>query len=143
MWKFGIDIFIEMIIGMDVDKYVIFNVIYDFIVDNKIVVLWVYIFILVFGIQFYKEMEVENWLISKDIGKFSGGKVVFYLKYIIVEVLQDNYWKLYEKLYIFRNIFCCLSGSLMNMSFYMCLFFIGVNLYYWGYIKNCIILGIV
>ncbi|WP_425420577.1 radical SAM protein [Phaeodactylibacter xiamenensis] len=143
MRKFGIDISTEMIIGMDADKHATFNATYDFIVDNKIAVPRVHILTPVPGTQLYKEMEAENRLISKDIGKFSGGKVVFHPKHITAEALQDNYWKLYEKLYTPRNIFRRLSGSPMNMSPYMRLFLTGVNLHYRGHIKNRITPGIV
>ena len=141
--KAGIDISTEMIIGMDADKDSTFNDTYRFILDNKIAVPRIHILTPVPGTQLYREMEAEGRLITDNIGKYSGGKVVFRPKHISPEDLQTNYWALYEKLYSPRNIFRRLSGSPLGLDPYMRLFLAGVNLHYRGHIKNRITPGIV
>lgn len=143
MRKFGIDISTEMIIGMDADDHSIFQDTYDFILDNRIAVPRIHILTPVPGTQLYKEMEAENRLITDDLRKFSGGKVIYQPKNISIEDLQENYWKLYEKLYTVKNILKRLSGSPRSLNPYMRAFLTGVNLHYRGHIKDRITPGIV
>ena len=143
MRKYGIDISTEMIIGMDADDASIFQDTYDFIMENRIAVPRVHILTPVPGTRLYKEMEADNRLISDDLRKFSGGKVVFKPKNFGIEDLQENYWKLYEKLYTPMKIMKRLSGSPKYLNPYMRAFLAGVNLHYRGHIKNRITPGIV
>lgn len=143
MRQYGIDISTEMIIGMDADEHSIFQDTYDFIMDNRIAVPRIHILTPVPGTQLYKEMEAENRLISDDLRKFSGGKVVFQPKNFTTEELQENYWKLYDKLYTPMKILKRLSGSPYALHSYMRAFLAGVNWHYRGHIKNRITPGIV
>lgn len=139
----GIDISTEMIIGMDADDHSIFQDTYDFIMNNKIAVPRVHILTPVPGTQLYKEMEAENRLISDDLRKYSGGKVVFQPKNFTIEELQENYWKLYDTLYTPMKILKRLSGSPRYLHPYMRAFLAGVNWHYRGHIKKRITPGIV
>ena len=128
---------------MDADDPSIFQDTYDFIIDNRIAVPRIHILTPVPGTQLYREMEAENRLLTTDLSKFSGGKVIFQPRNISIDDLQENYWRLYEKLYTFRNILRRLSGSPRTLNPYMRSFLAGVNMHYRGHIKNRITPGIV
>ncbi|MCB0640771.1 MAG: DUF4070 domain-containing protein, partial [Phaeodactylibacter sp.] len=141
--KHGIDISTEMMIGLDGDDESTFQDIYDFVMDNRIALPRVHILTPVPGTQLYREMEAEDRLLTDNLGKYSGSNVIHRPKNIAPEVLQDNYWKLYEQLYKPGRIFKRLSASPKNQNAFLKAFLTGANLHYRSHIKRRITPGII
>lgn len=139
----GIDVSTEMIIGMDGDDDKIFQQTYDFIIQNRIAVPRVHILTPVPGTSLYIELKEEGRIISQDFNRYSGGQVVFRPKNIDPEDLQNNYWKLYTKLFTPTNIYKRMKGSPNPVGSWMNAFTFGVNLHYRGHIQKRITPGIV
>lgn len=139
----GIDISTEMMIGLDGDDESSFQAIYDFVMENRIALPRVHIMTPIPGTQLYEEMEANNRLLTKDIGKFSGSKVLYKPKLMEADILQENYWKLYEKLYTPGKIWKRLGASPKSLNPYMRAFLFGANLHYRSHIKNRITPGII
>lgn len=141
--RHGIDVSTEMIIGLDGDDRSVFQDTFDFIVGNRISVPRVHIMTPVPGTPMHAEMEAEGRITSRDLGRYSGGQVVFRPKNFGAEELQDGYWKLYERLFTLPNIFRRYAGVPGNLGAYMKAFIFGVNWHYRGHIGRRITPGIV
>lgn len=141
--KHGIDVSTEMIIGLDGDDNSVFQKTYDFIMSNRISVPRVHILTPVPGTPMYAQMEQEGRIINRDMGRYSGGQVVFRPKNINADDLQKNYWKLYESLFTGTSIFKRTLGSPFSIASLMRVFVMGVNLHYRDHIKQRITPGIV
>ncbi len=141
--RHNIDVSTEMIIGLDGDDRSVFQDTFDFIVSNRISVPRVHIMTPVPGTPMHAEMEAEGRIISRDLGRYSGGQVVYRPKNFSAEELQNGYWRLYEKLFTVPNIFRRYAGVPASLGAYMKAFIFGVNLHYRGHIGRRITPGIV
>ncbi len=101
----GIEVAISIMFGADGDTISTFQNVYNFIMDNRIVLPKLYILTPTPGTPLYKSLEAENRIIIKDIIKYTAGYAVFKPKNISPDTLEKNYWKLYSKLYSNINIF--------------------------------------
>jgi len=139
----GIDVSSEMIIGLDQDDADVFDRTYDFIMDNHISVPRVHILTPVPGTPLYEEMKREGRITSDDIGRFSGGQVVFELKNFSHEEMQAQYWRLYEKLFKVSAIRHRIGRNRARLGAYMRGVVLSVNLHYRNHINRRICPGIV
>lgn len=103
--KHGIEVSISMIMGLDGDTKEVFQRSYDFIMHNRIKVPRVHLMTPTPGTPYYDTLVAEGRIFDKDMGKYTGGNVVFQPKDMTVEDLQTGYWKLYEQLFSLPNIY--------------------------------------
>jgi radical SAM superfamily enzyme YgiQ (UPF0313 family) len=141
--SYGIDISTEMMIGLDGDTDEIYDDFYEFAINNKITLPRFYILTPVPGTKLYAELKSENRIFNNDIAKYTGSKLVFYPKKLTHETLEDSYWKMYEKVYTFKNIMRRYILSRPKRSFFSNIFVLAANFHYKKHIKQRIPPGIV
>jgi len=139
----GIDISTEMMIGLDSDDEGVFERTYRFVMESSISVPRVHILTPVPGTPLFDEMDKAGRLLDFDFGRFSGGKVVFRPKNFDPDRLQAEYWKLYERLFSWRNILKRLGRNRASSPPFMRAVSVGANLRYRGHIRHRITPGIV
>jgi radical SAM superfamily enzyme YgiQ (UPF0313 family) len=139
----GIDISTEMMIGLDSDDEGVFERTYRFVMESSIGVPRVHILTPVPGTPLFDEMEKAGRLLDFDFGRFTGGKVVFKPKNFDPDRLQAEYWKLYERLFSWRNIVKRLGRNRASSPPFMRAVSVGANLRYRGHIRHRITPGIV
>lgn len=139
----GIDVSTEMIIGLDGDDASVFERSYRFIVENKISIPRVHIITPIPGTDLYREMLHENRITSRDFSRYSGGKVNFVPKNIHPDILQTEYWKLYNQLFSWHSILKRIFKNQANLGLYMQAVVWAVNLRYKYHIHHKICPGIV
>jgi radical SAM superfamily enzyme YgiQ (UPF0313 family) len=100
----GIEVSTEMIVGMDEDDPTVFDRTWAFLMDNRIPVPRVHILTPIPGTPLWERMEREGRLLLDDLGKFSGGRVVFRPRAFEPDDLLRRYWGLYERLFTPRAI---------------------------------------
>jgi radical SAM superfamily enzyme YgiQ (UPF0313 family) len=133
----------EMIVGMDGDTEKIFQSTYDFIMRNRIPVPRLYILTPVPGTGMYDEFEAEKRIFDYNLANYNGGKAVYNPRRISAASLQENYWKLYDKLFSVRSIYKRVRGIPSATDFRTKAFLLGVNFHYRNHIKKRITPGIV
>lgn len=141
--SYGIDISTEMMIGLDGDTEEIFDDFYDFAMQNNISLPRFYILTPVPGTKLFAELESQNRIFNNDLGSYNGSKLVFYPKKLSQKSLEDNYWKMYEKVYSFPNIMRRYILTRPKRSFFSNVFILAANFHYKKHIGQRIPPGIV
>ena len=100
----GIEVSTEMIVGMDEDEPDVFDRTWRFLMDNRIPVPRVHILTPIPGTPLWARLEREGRIVTDDLGKFSGGRVVFRPARFDPDDLLRRYWALYERLFTPRAI---------------------------------------
>ncbi len=139
----GIAVSSEMILGLEDDTVNVFEQTYQFIMENHIPLPRIYIITPVPGTSFYQRMEEEGRVFDYDLAKYNGGKAVFHPKKMSADLLNQNYWVLYNKIYSFRAILKRLKGIPRQTEWMMRSFILGTNLHYRNHIRQRITPGIV
>jgi radical SAM superfamily enzyme YgiQ (UPF0313 family) len=139
----GIEVSTEMIIGMDGDDASVFERTYRFIMDNRISVPRVHILTPVPGTPVFERMRREGRMLSDELGRFSGGQVIFQPRHLEPDELQAGYWKLYERLFSVTGIAKRVGRNRAALGPYMRALVLGVNLHYRNHIHHRITPGIV
>lgn len=139
----GIAVSSEMIVGMDGDTESTFEKTYDFLMDNRIPLPRVYILTPVPGTAMYRQFIAEGRIFNHDLADYNGGKCVFHPRGMDAETLQENYWKLYERLYTYGAIARRMRGVPERMEWPLRSFIFGTNLHYRSHVRERITPGIV
>jgi radical SAM superfamily enzyme YgiQ (UPF0313 family) len=111
--------------------------------NNRISVPRIHILTPVPGTPFYDEMDSVGRIINKDFNRYSGGQVVFKPRHISPDDLQSGYWKLYNELFTWKNIYKRAFHNLARTEPLMRAFIMGVNFHYRDHISRKITPGIV
>jgi len=138
----GIEVSTEMIVGLDTDEEVVFQRTADFILSNRIAVPRVHILTPIPGTALYKKLEREGRIIEPDFANYTGSKPVFKTERIDSTTLQQEYWRLYEKLFSWRGIFKRLIPGRAHIGLYMRAVVWASNIRYRGHVKARISPGI-
>lgn len=141
--KNGIDVSTEMIIGFDSDDSSVFQKTYKFITENKISVPRVHILTPVPGTKMFEKMETDGRIISRDFGRYSGGKVNFMPRLMDPDTLQAGYWDLYHNLFEWKSILKRIAINEASLGPYMQAVVWAINLHYKKHIHHKICPGIV
>ncbi|MGH7447248.1 MAG: B12-binding domain-containing radical SAM protein [Longimicrobiales bacterium] len=141
--RHGIEVSTEMIIGMDGDDDSVFERTYAFIMDNRISVPRVHIMTPVPGTPLHRRLAQENRLIDVAFEQYTGGTVTFRPRHIDPVTLQNEYWKLYHRLFTWRAILHRVGRNRAGLGPYMRALVAGVNLHYRSHIHHRITPGIV
>lgn len=95
----GIEVSTEMIVGMDEDGPDVCDRTWRFLMDNHVTVPRVHILTPIPGTPLWARLQREGRILIEDVGKFTGGRVVFRPAHLEPEDLQRRYWELYERLF--------------------------------------------
>lgn len=139
----GIDVSTEMIIGFDSDDSSVFKKTYEFITHNKISVPRVHILTPIPGTEMFERMESQGRIISRDFGRYSGGKVNFQPRRMLPDELQAGYWDLYQHLFAWRSILKRTAVNKADLGPYMRAVVWAINLHYRKHVHHKICPGIV
>jgi radical SAM superfamily enzyme YgiQ (UPF0313 family) len=138
----GIEVSVSMMIGADDDTIYTFQNIYNFIMDNHIVLPKLYILTPMPGTPFYDLLKAENRIISHDLRKYTGGFAVFRPKNFSPEILEKKYWELYNKIHTRVNICRRLRNNPANLGIIVRLGILMTNLHYKSHIAKRIVPGL-
>lgn len=141
--KAGIDVSTEMIIGLDGDDASVFQRTFDFIMDNAISVPRVHIMTPIPGTPLFDELKRDGRILSEELGRFTGGQVVYRPRGLDSDALQTGYWRLYERLFSWRAILHRVGRNRASLGAYMRALVFGVNVHYRHHIQHRICPGIV
>jgi len=140
LWKIqraGILPATEMLVGTDGDTKQSLNETADFVINNRIPLPKFYVLTPLPGTEFYKQMKSESRLLHEDYQKYTATNCVFKPLNFTPEELDDEYWKIYKKIYTFSNI---LKRTIFNPHFFnvpsVYLFAFFTNLVYKKYINQ-------
>ena len=100
----GIEVSSEMIVGMDGDDDTVFERTYRFLMDNRIAVPRVHILTPIPGTPLWERLRAAGRLLTDDLTKFTGGRVVFRPERFDPDDLVRRYWDLYHRLFTPRAI---------------------------------------
>lgn len=139
----GIAVSTEMILGLDGDTEETFELTYRLLQDCRIPLPRVYILTPVPGTQMHRQFEEEGRIFNHDIGDYNGGKCVFTPRGMTAAQLDENYWKLYERIYSLRSIARRMRGVPKGMEPRLRAFILGTNLHYRSHVRQRITPGIV
>lgn len=139
----GITVSSEMIVGMEGDTEDTFEHTYRFIMDNRIPLPRLYILTPVPGTSMYRQFEAEGRIFNHDLADYNGGKCVFHPTKMDAETLQENYWKLYERIYRYGAIARRMRGVPEGTALSMRSFILATNLHYRSHVRQRITPGIV
>lgn len=137
LYKAGITVSTEMIIGTDYDTVKSIENTADFVNHNKIAIPRFYILTPVPGTKLYSDMKKENRLISEDFKRFDGTECMHVPKKMTPNEVTEMYWWLNNEIFSFKSIF---NRTLFNKRLWknipMLLFSIVINLHYRMYVKK-------
>jgi radical SAM superfamily enzyme YgiQ (UPF0313 family) len=139
----GIDVSTEMIIGFDTDSPDVFQRTLRFLLDNRISVPRVHILTPIPGTPLFGQLEREGRILHHDYARYTGGQVVFRPLQFTAEELQAAYWKLYTRLFSWRNIAHRVLPNPAGLGPFMRGVVLGTNLHYRGHVRRRITPGIV
>ena len=139
----GIAVSTEMIVGMEGDTEDTFEHTYRFLMDNRIPLPRLYILTPVPGTPMYRQFAEDGRIFNHDLANYNGGKCVFHPTGMSADVLQSNYWKLYERLYTYPAIARRMRGVPSTMELTVRAFILGTNLHYRNHVRERITPGIV
>jgi radical SAM superfamily enzyme YgiQ (UPF0313 family) len=107
--KSGIICEASLIVGFDNDDTSTFKEILNFLIRNKIPILFLYILTPFVGTRLYEELEKEGRIVDKNWSKYDGTNVVYSPKLISAKELESGYWQTLQKFYSIRSILRRLS----------------------------------
>ena len=139
----GIAVSTEMIVGMEGDTEATFEETYRFLMDNRIPLPRLYILTPVPGTPLYRRFVEDGRIFDHDLANYTGGKCVFHPTGMSAEVVQESYWKLYERLYTYSAIARRMRGVPEQMELALRAFILGTNLHYRKHVRARITPGIV
>ncbi len=139
----GIDVSTEMIVGLDQDDRTVFQQTYDFLMENRISVPRIHILTPIPGTPLYDRLLADGRIVSPELGRYSGGQVVFRPSRLEPAELQASYWALYERLFSWSSIWHRVSRNRAGLGAWMRAFIVGVNVHYRNHVKRRICPGIV
>ena len=139
----GITVSTEMIVGLDGDTEATFEHTYSFLMGSRVPLPRLYILTPVPGTPLYTKYIEADRIFNHDIGDYNGGKAVYHPRLMQAEVLQRNYWRLYERVYSLRAIAHRLRGVPRRMELPLRKFILGTNLHYRRHVRERITPGIV
>jgi hypothetical protein len=111
--------------------------------ENRVPLPRLYILTPVPGTGVYREFEAEGRIFNHDLGDYNGGKCVFRPRNMSAETLQENYWKLYDRLYTYGAIAKRMQGVPRNLGLALRGFILATNLHYRRHVAQRITPGIV
>jgi radical SAM superfamily enzyme YgiQ (UPF0313 family) len=132
----------SVMVGLDSDDTGTFDRVYNFIMDNYIPVPRVLIFTPIPGTPVYSQLLKEKRIIDNDLGKYTGGNVVFQPRNMKPEELQEGYWTLYSRLFRTGNIFRRISKNIIGQSPLIVAALIVTNFNYQRHLRHRIVPGI-
>lgn len=139
----GIAVSTEMIVGMEGDTEDTFEHTYRFLMDNRIPLPRLYILTPVPGTPMHRQFAEDGRIFNNDLADYNGGKCVFHPTGMDAHTLQENYWKLYERLYTLPAIARRMRGVPRGMELTLRSFILGTNLHYRSHVRQRITPGIV
>jgi radical SAM superfamily enzyme YgiQ (UPF0313 family) len=139
----GIAVSTEMIVGMDGDTESTFEHTYRFIMENQVPLPRLYILTPVPGTPMYRDYQSAGKIFNHDLGDYNGGKAVFHPRNMDAATLQENYWRLYERVYAPMAIARRMRGVPRRMELPVRAFIFGTNLHYRRHVYERITPGIV
>jgi radical SAM superfamily enzyme YgiQ (UPF0313 family) len=140
--RHGIEVSTEMIIGFDDDGIDVFEKTKRFILENRITVPRVHILTPVPGTSMFAELERSGRILTYDYSMYTGSKVNYRPLNIEPDLLQREYWKLYEHLFEWRNIIKRLVPAHTRPGPYISAVIWAANLRYRGHVRARISPGI-
>ncbi len=102
--KSGIVCEASLIVGFDNDNTSTFKEILNFLIKNKVPLLYLFILTPFPGTRLYKELEKEGRIIHKNWSKYDGLNVVYSPKHISAKELESSYWQTLQKFYSIPSI---------------------------------------
>ena len=139
----GIAVSSEMIVGMDGDTESTFEQTYRFVMENQIPLPRLYILTPVPGTPMYRDYQNAGKIFNHDLADYNGGKAVFHPRNMDAATLQENYWRLYERVYAPMAITRRMRGIPRGMELPVRAFIFGTNLHYRRHVSQRITPGIV
>jgi len=139
----GIDVSTEMIIGFDGDDERVFEETLRFILDNEISIPRVHILTPVPGTPLYQEMRRDGRILHDEVGRYTGGQVVYRPRNFEPARLEQGYWDMYRKILSWSGMAQRLRHNPARLGPRMRAFVAGVNLHYRGHLDRGITPGIV
>ncbi len=112
--KNGIVCEASLIVGFDNDDASTFKDISNFLIRNKVPVLYLFILTPFAGTRLYEELEKEGRIIHKDWSKYDALNVVYSPKLISTKELESGYWQTLQKFYSIPSLFRRLSSQLIK-----------------------------
>jgi radical SAM superfamily enzyme YgiQ (UPF0313 family) len=139
----GIELSTEMMLGLDEDDNSVFDVTYDFVMKNRIPLPRIHIVTPIPGTPLFEEMQRDGRILTDDLGRYSGGDVVFRPRNFEPKILKADYWKLYRRLFTWPAIWHRVRRNEARLEPYFRALTLGVNLHYRDHIRRQIVPGIV
>jgi radical SAM superfamily enzyme YgiQ (UPF0313 family) len=139
----GIEVSTEMMIGLEDDDEGVFAATFDFLMSHEIAVPRIHIMTPVPGTPLFRRLEDEGRIRIRDLSRYTGGQVVFTPSGMDPDLIQREYWRLYERLFTRRAILHRTRRNHASLSLFMRAFVLGVNLHYRRHIRRRITPGIV
>jgi radical SAM superfamily enzyme YgiQ (UPF0313 family) len=99
----GIDMNVSLIVGLDGDTPESIREMTDFVIQQKVHLISMYILIPLPGTQLFKQFQEEGRILTYDYSLYDGTHVVYKPSHMSPEVLQETYWKEFERFYSFPN----------------------------------------
>ena len=128
---------IQFMLGLDNDTVDTIKDTYEFIMQNKLPMVRIYIMTPIPGTQLFQQLNNESRLIHHDFIKYDSMTCVHYPKNISPESLDQMYWWLIGQLLSFRSIFArtLFNRHIMKRPF-IWLIAIWINLQYKRYFEQ-------
>lgn len=139
----GLEVSTEMMIGLEGDDEGVFEATYAFLMDHEIAVPRIHIITPVPGTALHRKMEEAGRMRIRDFSRYTGGQVVFTPSGLDPDLLQREYWRLYERLFTLPAILHRTRRNHASLSAFMRAFVLGVNFHYRRHIRRRITPGIV
>jgi len=139
----GVEVSTEMMVGLEKDDSSVFEKTYSFLMDHEIAVPRIHIITPVPGTSLFQRMEQAGRIRIRDLSRYTGGQVTFTPAGIDPEMLQREYWRLYERLFTVAAILHRTWRNHASLPLLMRAFVLGVNFHYRGHIRRRITPGIV
>jgi len=139
----GIDVSTEMIIGMDGDDLTTFQETLEFLRKSRISVPRVHILTPIPGTPLHRQMTEDGRMLSSEFSRYSGGRVVFQPKNLSPDVLQSEYWRMYDRLFSWGSILQRLWKNEARLDLFMRAVILATNLHYRRHVAARITPGIV
>ena len=100
----GIDLLASLMMGFDGDTSKSIDETIDFLIDQKVHMLYLFILTPLPGTRLHSQFERDKRILHKDFSRYDTTHVVFRPKNMEPEELEEKYWESFAKFYSFPSI---------------------------------------
>jgi UDP-N-acetylglucosamine:LPS N-acetylglucosamine transferase len=141
--SYGIEVSVEMMMGIEGDHPDTFEETFTFLMKNRIALPRIFIITPIPGTPLYETLHTNGQIFEKNLLYYSGTKAVFHPAGMDASLLDQGYWRLNDRLFTLPNILKRILGPSRKLGLPHIIFLLVSNLSYRTSIKNRLCPGIV